>query len=446
MPRKFAGRSQRRILQQQCAPGQCQTRTGLTQKGNERLLAAAPDSDRFPVTCRLPVEGRGILLGAMSAAAEIPVRAASSETPGPGVLSPWGLIRWRFARHRLAVASLFLLAVLYVVAAGAEFFAPYSPPWRDIPHAYCPPQLPRFSSRHGLHVPSMRLSVDPLTYKKTYLEDPGRVITLGFFVRGEPYRLCGLIPLAHHFFGVKEGAAPRPDGSRPVFFFLGADKYGRDILSRLLHGSRVSLSVGLVAITVTFLLGVTIGGVSGYFGGAIDTTIQRAIEIVNAFPQIPLWLAFGAVLPADWPAWSTYFAITLVLSLLGWTGLARVVRGKILALREEDYATAARLLGASHARILFRHLLPGFTSHIIVVLTMSVPAMILGETSLSFLGLGLRAPIVSWGVMLQDCLSIQTVANYPWLLMPVVLIVLTVLCFNFLGDGLRDAADPFGGS
>jgi peptide/nickel transport system permease protein len=211
----------------------------------------------------------------------------------------------------------------------------------------------------------------------------------------------------------------------------------------LIHGARVSLSIGVAAIAVTFLLGVTIGGISGYCGGAVDTLIQRVIEIVNAFPQIPLWLAFGAVLPVEWPPLSTYFAITVVLSLLGWTGLARVVRGKILALREEDYATAARLLGASHARILFRHLLPGFTSHIIVVLTMSVPAMILGETSLSFLGLGLRTPVVSWGVMLQDCLSLQTVANYPWLLMPVVWVVLTVLCFNFLGDGLRDAADPY---
>jgi peptide/nickel transport system permease protein len=199
----------------------------------------------------------------------------------------------------------------------------------------------------------------------------------------------------------------------------------------------------LVAIAVTFLLGVTIGGISGYLGGGVDNFIQRVIEVINAFPQIPLWLAFGAILPPDWSPLSTYFAITLVLSLLGWTGLARVVRGKILALREEDYAMAARLLGASHTRVLFRHLLPGFTSHIIVVLTMSVPAMILGETSLSFLQLGLRAPVVSWGVMLQDCLSIQTVGSYPWLLMPVVLIVLTVLCFNFLGDGLRDAADPY---
>ncbi|MEO5959929.1 MAG: ABC transporter permease, partial [Opitutaceae bacterium] len=196
-------------------------------------------------------------------------------------------------------------------------------------------------------------------------------------------------------------------------------------------------------IVVTFLLGITLGGISGYFGGTVDVAIQRLIEIVNAFPQIPLWLAFGWILPVDWPPLFTYFAITIVLSLLGWTGLARVVRGKILALREEDYATAARLLGASHTRILFRHLLPGFTSHIIVALTLSVPAMILGETSLSFLKLGLRPPVVSWGVMLQDCLKIQTVANYPWLLTPVVLVVLTVLSFNFLGDGLRDAADPY---
>jgi peptide/nickel transport system permease protein len=379
----------------------------------------------------------------MAAAAETPILAPTALAVEPGSLSHWALMRRRFLRHRLAVASFFLLAVLYTLALGAEFFAPYSRRWRDLTHSYCPPQLPRFSWAHGLYVPAMGVTVDPLTFKRTYLEDNARVVTLGFFVRGEPYRLWGVVPLERHFFGVNENAQPRADGTRPTFYFLGADKYGRDIFSRLIYGSRISLSVGLVAIAVTFLLGVTIGGVSGYFGGAIDTAIQRLIEIVNAFPQIPLWLAFGAVLPPDWPPLATYFAITLVLSLLGWTGLARVVRGKILALREEDYAMAARLLGASHARILFRHLLPGFTSHVIVVLTMSVPAMILGETSLSFLGLGLRAPIVSWGVMLQDCLSIQTVANYPWLLMPVVFVVLTVLCFNFLGDGLRDAADPY---
>lgn len=379
------------------------------------------------------------------AVAAIPPTPTPCAGPEAEELSPWALLRRRFAQHRLAVASLFLLAVLYTVSATAEFFAPYGQNWRDLSSAHCPPQLPRFTWAQGWHVPALRLHVDPLTFKKTYHEDGERVTRLGFWVRGEPYRLAGLVPMERHFFGVRPGEEGRTPGRRASWFFLGADKYGRDIFSRLIHGSRISLSVGLVAIAVTFVLGVTIGGVSGYFGGTVDQAIQRGIEIVNAFPQIPLWLAFGAILPADWPPLATYFAITLVLSLLGWTGLARVVRGKILALREEDFAMAARLLGASHARILFRHLLPGFTSHIIVVLTMSVPAMILGETSLSFLGLGLRAPIVSWGVMLQDCLSIQTVADYPWLLMPVVLIVLTVLCFNFLGDGLRDAADPQGG-
>lgn len=356
--------------------------------------------------------------------------------------SQWALIRRRFVKHRVAVASFFILCVLYVLAAFAEFLSPYTREWRDLSHIYAPPQLPRWSWEDGLHVRAMMGEKDPITQRRSYREHPEIVVPLGFFVRGEPYAFWGLFTWDRHFIGVKDTQI-LPDGSHPTFYFLGADKLGRDIFSRLIYGARISLSVGLVSIAVTFLLGVIIGGLSGYMGGAVDNVIQRIIEIINAFPHLPLWLAFGAVLPPDWSSLSTYFAITIVLSLLGWTGLARVVRGKILALREEDYAVAARLLGASHSRILFRHLLPGFTSHIIVVLTMSVPGMILGETSLSFLQLGLRPPIVSWGVMLQDCMSIQTVANYPWLLVPVVLIVLTVLCFNFLGDGLRDAADPY---
>ncbi len=355
--------------------------------------------------------------------------------------SQWQLIGRRFVRHRVAVAALFALAVMYLVAIFAEFFAPYPAGWRDLPHAYCPPQPPEISLAHGLHATALTQHMDPVTFKKAYVEQADGAVPLGFFVKGEAYKLWGLIPCERHFFGVDAPAAP--DGRRPTFFLLGADKYGRDVLSRAIYGSRISLSIGIVAIVVTFILGVSIGGVSGYVGGVADNLIQRFIEILNAFPRLPLWLALGAIMPGDWSPLAVYFFITIVLSLLGWTGLARVVRGKLLSLREEDYAVAARLLGAGHGRIIFRHLLPGFTSHIIVALTLRVPVMILGETSLSFLGLGLRPPVVSWGVMLQDCRNMQVVANYPWLLAPVALIVVMVLSCNFLGDGLRDAADPY---
>ena len=356
------------------------------------------------------------------------------EAPSIATLSQWQLIRLRFSRHGLAVLSLNLLIVLYVVAIFADFIAPFPRNWSNVEAIYCPPQLPTFSLQHGLHVNRIKRQIDPITLQNYYTATRD-VLPLGVWVRGEPYKLWGVFDCERHLFGPTTAGEP--------FYFLGADAYGRDVFSRLIHGSRISLSIGVVAIFVTFLLGTTVGGISGYVGGATDTLIQRAIEIINAFPHLPLWLAFAAVLPSDWSAVQTYFAITIVLSLVGWTALARVVRGKILALREEDYAVAARLLGASHGRIIFRHLLPGFTSHIIVSLSLSVPAMILGETALSFLGLGLRPPVVSWGVMLQDCLNIDVVANYPWLLMPVILIVLTVLAFNFFGDGMRDAADPY---
>ncbi len=354
-------------------------------------------------------------------------------------LGQWQLIGRRFAKHRAATASLYLLLALYLVALFAEFVAPHNPSWHNTDMIYAPPQPPAFNLRDGLHVRGLQRHIDPVTLKNSYIRTD-EVIPLGLFVRGEPYRLWGLIPFDRHLIGPRDGKA-----DAPPFYFLGADKYGRDIFSRLVFGARVSLSIGLVAIAVTFLIGVSVGGVSGYVGGGTDNFIQRFIEVVNSFPQLPLWLALAAVLPADWPPMQTYFAITILLSLLGWTGLARVVRGKVLALREEDYAVAARLLGAGHGRVIFRHLLPGVTSHIIVSLTLSVPAMILGETALSFLGLGLRPPVVSWGVMLQDCMNMDVVANYPWLLAPVLAIILAVLAFNFLGDGLRDAADPYGG-
>lgn len=375
------------------------------------------------------------------------VAAARPERPDFAVLTQWQLIRLRFSRHKLAVGSLFLLLFMYLMAVTAGFWAPYPQNWRQMEFASAYPQLPRFNFSDGLHFDTVTLLRDPISLKTYYLTDPDRPVPLGFFVQGVPYRMLGLFEMDTHFLGVDLKAFnelyPDEEQDPPPFLLLGADRYGHDIFSRIVYGSRISLSIGLVSIAITFVLGLIIGGISGYVGGAVDTFIQRIIEILASFPQLPLWLAFGAFMPKDWNALQTYLAITVVLSLLGWTGLARVVRGKILSLREEDYAIAARLLGASHGRVLFRHLLPGFTSHIIVSLTLSVPWMILAETALSFLGLGLRPPIVSWGVMIQDCMNLEVVANYPWLLMPVIFIVLTVLAFNFLGDGLRDAADPY---
>jgi peptide/nickel transport system permease protein len=362
-----------------------------------------------------------------------PLQESPDDRPA-AAMSQWQLIRRRFAKHKLAVASLYVLALLYLLAAFAEFVATYTPNRRNIDFSYCPPQLPRFSFTQGLYTYAMKLHTDPITFRRTYVEQRESPVPLRILARGDSYRFWGLIPMNRHLIGADDG----------TFYLLGADKYGRDIFSRIVYGARVSLSVGLIGIAFTFILGTTLGGISGYVGGRTDTLIQRTIEILNAFPHLPLWLALAAVLPSDWSPIRIYFAITILLSLLNWTGLARVVRGKILALREEDYAVAARLLGASHGRILFRHLMPGFTSHIIVALTLSIPGMILGETSLSFLGLGLRPPVVSWGVMLQDCMDVKAVSIYPWLLIPVAFIVTTVLCFNFLGDGLRDAADPYG--
>ncbi len=373
------------------------------------------------------------------------VLVAAQGAPAAGALSQWQLTGLRFRRHRVAVASLYLLVCLYLLALAADVVAPYRPETRHLGYAYAPPQALHVDAE-GLYTTRLERHVDPITFRKTYTTRPEQRVRLRWAFAGEPYRLLGLLPANFHLVGVAPaGAEPgEAPGAEPTFFFLGADRYGRDIFSRAIHAARVSLSVGLVGVLLTFVVGIIVGGLSGYLGGRWDALIQRSIEVVQSFPQLPLWVALAAVLPEDWSSLQTYFAITLLLSLLSWTGLARVVRGKILALREEEYCVAARLLGASHARILFRHLLPGVTSHIVVALTLSVPTMILGETALSFLGLGLRPPSLSWGVMLQDCLDVKAVRFYPWLLSPVAFIVTAVLCFNFVGDGVRDAADPHG--
>lgn len=386
----------------------------------------------------------------MTTAPDAPVIKDVPPSVDVGALSQWQLIRIRFSRHKLAVASLYGLMALYMIAILANVFAPYPPAFKNLDRSHSPPQIPRFSLSHGLHVFNLHQHVDPMSLQKIYRQDRQDPVRLAFFTKATPYRLWGFLPMSRRFLTVDYAHyAARHEISleeamhKATFHLMGCDQYGRDLFSRIVFGARVSLSIGLLAILSTFILGVTIGSISGYVGGTVDLVIQRVIEIINSIPRLPMWLALGAAVPATWSGLMTFFCITMLLSLLGWTGLARVVRGKILSLREEEYATAAALMGARDTRIIFRHLLPGFTSHMLVSLTLSVPVMILGETSLSFLGLGLRPPTVSWGVLLQDCMSMRAVSQTPWLLLPVVFIILTVLSFNFLGDGMRDAADPY---
>ena len=353
------------------------------------------------------------------------------------IASQWSLMWWKFRRHRLAIVSGAVLLVLYVLAGFCEFIAPYDLTERHRRHVYTPPQRIRLFHDGRITRPfvyGLERSVDPETLRKSYSENRSEVYPLRFLTRGHEYRFWDLFPADVHLFGVDEGGTA---------FLLGTDRLGRDMLSRIVYGSRISLSIGLIGVTLSLLLGVILGGVSGYYGGTTDNLIQRFIEMLRSFPTIPLWMALSAALPAQWPPLRIYFGITVILSLVGWTGLARVVRGKLLALREEDYAMAARVAGASEGRIIAGHLIPAFMSHIIVTVTLAIPGMILAETALSFLGLGLRPPVTSWGVLLQEAQNVRTVALHPWLLLPVLFVIVTVLAFNFIGDGLRDAADPY---
>ena len=357
------------------------------------------------------------------------------------VASHWQLMWWRFRRHKMAVLSAVLLGAFYFVALFAEFVAPYDPEAVFLKYKMAPPSRIYIRDAEGrFHMPFVYKIVrerDPETLQSIYKEDTTTRYPLRLFARGPEYKLWGLWTSNIHLFGLP--VAQEEQG----IHLLGSDRLGRDLFSRVCYGARVSLSIGLVGVFLSVTLGIVLGGISGYFGGQVDTIIQRVIEFIRTIPSIPLWMALSAALPVDWPVMRVYFGITVILSLIGWTGMARVVRGRFLAMREEDFVLAARLVGSGEMRIILRHMLPSFLSHIIASLTLAIPSMILGETGLSFIGLGLRAPAISWGVLLQEAQNVRSLALSPWVFAPAAAVVIAVLAFNFVGDGLRDAADPY---
>ncbi|MDO8358582.1 MAG: ABC transporter permease [Devosia sp.] len=362
--------------------------------------------------------------------------------PADAAESPLRLMLRKLGRHRLAQISGVVLLLLYLGALLAEFIAPADPNAYAARYTYAPPQtleLFEADSSGSLvfspHVNGYKVVVDPVALKRQFTVDAEKTYPVRLFVETAPYRLLGVITLQHRLIGPVDQRAP--------FYLLGADRLGRDMLSRLIHGARISLSIGLTGVALSLVIGVVIGGISGYLGGRVDMVIQRIIEFIWSMPQIPLWLGFAAAVPREWTSLQAYFVITVILALIGWTELARVVRGRVLALKTEDFVAAARLDGAGEMRIILRHIVPSFASHIIAVATLAIPGMILAETTLSFLGLGLQAPVVSWGVLLREGQNLRTIATAPWLLAPGFAVILTVLALNFFGDGLRDAADPY---
>ncbi len=347
------------------------------------------------------------------------------------------LMWWKFRKHRLALISAIFLAVLYAMIVIVEFLSPYNLQTRNVDFIHAPPQAVHLfheGSFVGPFVYGRTMALDIDTLHRVYTNDTDDVQKLRFFCRGDDYKFWGLIPGNLHFVCPSEGGQ---------FFLLGTDRLGRDMLSRILYGARISLTIGLLGITVSFVLGLTLGGLAGYHGGWFDVILQRLIEVLQSIPSIPLWLSLAAIMPITWSPMLIYLGITVILGLLDWTGLARAVRSKLFALREEDYVLAAQLMGAGSGRIIKRHLIPGFMSHLIASATLAIPGMILGETALSFLGLGLRPPITSWGILLTEARNINAIAFYPWLLLPTLPVFLVVVAFNFMGDGLRDAADPY---
>lgn len=356
------------------------------------------------------------------------------------VATQWQLMWWRFRKHRLAMIGAVVLLLFYMAGFGADFLAYADPEASDAQLSLMSPQ-PIFFMDDGKFSPYVYAITgvrDPVTFKRVYRPDPETKIPVKFFGPGFSYKILGLFETNIHLIGV-EGA----DAARTLFL-LGSDVQGRDVWSRLMYGTQTSLTIGLLSVALSLVLGVVLGGISGFYGGTIDTIIQRVVEILRSVPTIPLWMGLTAALPASWSVTQVYLAITLIISLIGWTELARVVRGRFLSLREEDFVMAAELAGCGQMRIILRHMVPSFLSHIIASTTLALPAMIISETSLSFLGLGLRPPAISWGVLLQDAQNVQALAISPWLLLPVLPVILAVLAFNFTGDGLRDAADPYG--
>jgi peptide/nickel transport system permease protein len=368
----------------------------------------------------------------------LPVSAAEAKV---AVATQLQLTWWRFKRHKVALASAIVVILFYLIALFADFLAYSSPFTTDATRSYIPPQPIHWFDETGSfrpHIYALKGKRDPRTFKLVYAIDSNDQRELQLFARGYPYSFLGLFPTDIHLLGLK-GAKPEEG-----LFLLGTDLLGRDVWSRLVLATRTSLTIGLVGVGLSLFLGVLLGGISGLYGGWVDTLIQRLIEVLRSVPTIPLWMGLAAALPATWSVTQVYFAITVIISLIGWTELARVVRGRFLALRTEDFVMAAELAGASQIRIIFRHMVPSFLSHIIAAVSLALPAMIISETTLSFLGLGLRPPAISWGVLLQDAQNLQALATAPWLLVTALPVIVVILAFNFLGDGLRDAADPYG--